>query len=107
MDAGEDQVAGLLIGCWTVLGIYGSTFLLLALARWILIRKGVLSMGLIEFIILAVAIGLVVWLVNTYAPIPGQIKTIILVAAVIVLILVLLRALGLFPATDIQIPRVR
>ena len=64
-------------------------------------------MGILEFIILCLVLGLVVWLINTYAPIPQQIKTIILVAVIVVLIVVLLRALGIFGGADMQIPRVR
>ena len=64
-------------------------------------------MGLLEFIILCLVVGLVVWLVNTYTPIPQQIKTLILVVAILVLVLVLLRAMGIFGAADIPIPRLR
>jgi len=61
-------------------------------------------MGIIQFILICVVIGLVVWLVNTYLPLPQQIKQLIVVAAVILLVLVLLSAMGLF-SYDIQIPR--
>jgi hypothetical protein len=64
-------------------------------------------MGIIEFLILCLVLGLILWLINTYAPIPQQIKTIMLVAVVIVLIIVLLRAMGIFSGADMQIPRVR
>lgn len=64
-------------------------------------------MGIIEFIALAVILGLVVWVVQMYAPIPQQIKTVILVAAIVVLVLVFLRALGLLAVGDVAIPRVR
>jgi uncharacterized protein YhhL (DUF1145 family) len=64
-------------------------------------------MGLIEFILLCVVVGLVVWAVNTFLPLPQPIKTIILVAAILVLLFVLLRAMGIFGGADIAIPRVR
>jgi hypothetical protein len=64
-------------------------------------------MGILEFIVIAVVLGLVVWLVNTYLPIPPQIKTVILVAVVILLIVILLRAMGILGGVDYQIPRVR
>ncbi len=64
-------------------------------------------MGLLAFILLCVVIGLVVWLVNTYLPIPQQIKTVITVAAVVVLVLVLLQAMGIFSGADVMIPRIR
>ena len=64
-------------------------------------------MGIIEFIVIAIVLGLVVYLVNTFLPIPPQIKTVILVAVIIVLVLLLLRAMGIFGGADYQIPRVR
>jgi len=50
-------------------------------------------MDLISFLILAVLLGLAVWVINTYVPLPQPIKTIILVAVCLVLVLVLIRAL--------------
>jgi uncharacterized protein YhhL (DUF1145 family) len=64
-------------------------------------------MGIIQFIILCVVLGVIVWLVNTYAPIPQQIKTLILVAVVVVLLLILLQAMGIFSGADVPIPKVR
>jgi hypothetical protein len=64
-------------------------------------------MGLIEFILLCIVIGLIVWAVNTYLPLPAPIKTLILVAAVIVLLFVLFNAMGIIGGADIRIPRVR
>ena len=63
-------------------------------------------MGIVEFIILCVVLGVIVWLVNKYAPIPQEIKTIILVAVIIVLIVVLLKATGILGGADVQIPRI-
>lgn len=65
-------------------------------------------MSLIGFIILCVLVGLVVYLVTTFLPIPQQIKTIILIAACVVLVLILLQALGLFDrGFDVRLPRIR
>lgn len=64
-------------------------------------------MGILEFILIALVLGIIVWLINTYAPIPQQIKTLILVAVVVVLLLILLRAMGVFTSADVQIPRIR
>jgi hypothetical protein len=64
-------------------------------------------MGILEFILICVVLGLVVWLVNTYLPIPQQIKTVILIAVIIVIVVILLRAMGIFGGADYQIPRVR
>jgi len=63
-------------------------------------------MGIIEFIVIALILGVIVWLIQTYAPIPAQFKTIILWAAIIVLLLILLNALGVI-GRDWQIPRLR
>jgi uncharacterized protein YhhL (DUF1145 family) len=54
-----------------------------------------------------VVVGVVVWAVNTFLPLPQPIKTIIMVAAVVVLLFILLRAMGVFGGADIAIPRVR
>jgi len=64
-------------------------------------------MGILEFLTIAVVLGLLVYLVNTYLPIPPQIKTIILIAVILVLVVILLRAMGLLGGVDYQIPRVR
>jgi Flp pilus assembly protein protease CpaA len=64
-------------------------------------------MGLFEFFFLCVVVGLVVWALTTYIPMPQQIKTLIIVAAMIVLVLILLKALGVLGGADIPIPRVR
>lgn len=60
-------------------------------------------MGLIEFIILVAILGVIVWLLVTYIPMPEPFSKIIIFIAVLVVILVLLRALGF----DIAIPRLR
>jgi len=51
-------------------------------------------MGLISVIITLVVVGVILWLVNTYAPIDKKIKTIINVVVVILVILWLLRSFG-------------
>lgn len=63
-------------------------------------------MGLLHFILLCVVVGLVVWAVVTYTPIPAQIKNLIVWASVVVLVLILLGAMGVFNY-DVPIPRVR
>ena len=49
-------------------------------------------MGLIEFIVLAVVLGLVAYVINAYVPLPAPIKTIIVVAICLVLLLILVRS---------------
>lgn len=63
-------------------------------------------MGLIQFFILALVVGLVVWAIWTFTPIPIQIKKVILWAAVIVLVVILLSAMGIF-GHDVAIPKLR
>ena len=63
-------------------------------------------MGIIEFIIIACIIGFIVWLVQTYAPIPPVFKQIVLWAGVLVVVMILLNALGII-GRDWQIPRLR
>lgn len=52
-------------------------------------------MGLIEFIVLVLIVGVLVYLINTYAPIDAKFKTLITWAAILVLVVILIRALGL------------
>lgn len=52
-------------------------------------------MGLFEFILLVVVVGLLVYLVNTYAPIDVKFKQLILWVAILALVFILIRALGL------------
>jgi uncharacterized protein YhhL (DUF1145 family) len=63
-------------------------------------------MGILEFILICVVLGLIVYFVNTYLPLPQPIKTLILVAVVIVILVILIQALGLF-SFDRPIPRLR
>lgn len=63
-------------------------------------------MGLLQFFILAVVVGLVIWAIWSFTPIPIQIKKLILWTGIIVLVLILLAALGVF-GHDIAIPKIR
>jgi hypothetical protein len=51
-------------------------------------------MSLISILITLVIIGVVLWLINTYVPMDGKIKTILNVVAVIIVILWLLNVFG-------------
>ncbi len=53
-------------------------------------------MPLINVIIAIAVVGLLLWLVNRYIPMQGQIKSILNAVVVIALILWLLRIFGLF-----------
>ncbi len=52
--------------------------------------------GIVSVIITLVVAGVILWLINTYAPIDKKIKTIINVVVVIIVILWLLRVFGIF-----------
>lgn len=65
-------------------------------------------MGIVSFLVLVVVVGLIVTLIQWYAPIDPKFKAIALWAGVLFLLLVLLYALGVLPVGwDAQIPRVR
>jgi len=52
-------------------------------------------MPILSIIIALVAVGVVLWLVNTYIPMDAKIKTILNIAIVIIVILWLLKASGI------------
>ncbi len=51
-------------------------------------------MPLINVVVMLVVVGVVLWLINTYLPMDGKIKSILNVVVVIVVVLWLLRAFG-------------
>ena len=63
-------------------------------------------MGVIQFFIIAFVIGMVIWLIHSFTPIPVQIKKIILWVGIAVIILLLLAATGIL-GSDVKIPSVR
>jgi hypothetical protein len=52
-------------------------------------------MGLFEFIMLVALVGFLVWLFTSYVPMDNKFKSLIIWGAVIVLVFVLIRSLGL------------
>jgi len=67
--------------------------------------KGWCAIGIIEFIVLAVVLGLIAWSVTTYIPMPPAVKAIIIIAVCAMLVLVLMRAMGILNY-DPAIPRI-
>lgn len=63
-------------------------------------------MGILSFILLALVVGLVVWLIYAKTPIPLIFKQIILWVAVIFLVILALSAFGII-GKDIAIPKIR
>jgi len=51
--------------------------------------------GLIQIVVVLVILGVIMWLVNTYIPMPAPFKTIIMVVVVIAVCLWLLSAFGI------------
>jgi hypothetical protein len=61
-------------------------------------------MMILGLLVLLIIIGVVIWLVNTYIPMPGWMKTVITVVAILITLLVVLRAFGIFE-TDARVPQ--
>ncbi len=62
-------------------------------------------MGLIELIVMIAVMGLLVWAITTFVPMPEKFKQAIIVIAVVVLVIYVLQAFGLFKHFhDIKIP---
>lgn len=51
-------------------------------------------MSLITLVLVLAVVGLVVWLITNYVPMPQPVKTVIIAIVVIVLVIWVLRALG-------------
>ena len=66
-----------------------------------------IAMSLISLIITLIVIGVLLWLVNSYIPMDGKIKTILNVVVVICVVIWLLHAFGIIShADEIQVPRI-
>lgn len=52
-------------------------------------------MGIIELILVIVVVGILMWLINTYIPMPGAIKALLNVLVFILLVIYLLQFFGL------------
>ena len=52
-------------------------------------------MSLINLVIVLIVVGVLLWLINTYLPMDGKIKTILNAVVVIVVVLWLLQAFGI------------
>ncbi len=63
-------------------------------------------MSLVTLLVVLVLIGLITWLVTTYIPMDPGVKRVIQIAAVVVAVLYLLSAIGLFGSlSSIRVPR--
>ena len=64
-------------------------------------------MPLVTIVIILIAVGVLLWLVNTYIPMDGKIKQILNVVVVICVVVWLLYAFGILNRADeIKVPQV-
>ena len=64
-------------------------------------------MSILDFILLCVIVGFVLWLVIKFIPMDETIKKFLPVAVVVILVIVFLRLIGVVPFLDAPIPRIR
>lgn len=64
-------------------------------------------MPLISIVITLIIIGVLLWLVNTYIPMAGSIKTILNIVVIIAVVLWLLSVFGLLGGVGVAVPPVR
>ncbi len=60
-------------------------------------------MGIVEFIIILAVLGFVWYLITTYIPMPGPIKTVITVLAVVALCVMLLQMIGVHTGINLHL----
>ena len=53
-------------------------------------------MDLLTIMVVLVVVGVLLWLANTYIPMDGKVKKVLNIATIVIVVLWLLRALGLF-----------
>ncbi|MBK8175192.1 MAG: hypothetical protein IPK66_07985 [Rhodospirillales bacterium] len=57
-------------------------------------------MSLISVVVVLIVVGVVLWLINTYVPMDGKIKSILNVVVVIAVVLWLLQGFGVLGSLD-------
>ena len=63
-------------------------------------------MSLIGLLVLLIVIGLAVYFINTYIPLPAPFKQIILVVAVLVALILVLQAFGVLGSLNVRVPQI-
>jgi hypothetical protein len=66
-----------------------------------------IDMTLVDLVITLIVVGLVMWLINTYIPMAGAIKSLLNIVVFIVVLIWVLQVFGLVGAIPIRIPRLR
>ncbi len=65
-------------------------------------------MTLVGIVVVLVVVGLVLWLINTYIPMAGAIKSLLNVVVFVVVLIWLLQTFGLIgPINGVHIPNLR
>ena len=65
-------------------------------------------MSIVALFLLLALIGLFVWLLTAFIPMPQQFKTLLIVVAIIIALLIVLQAFGLLSGIgSVAVPRVR
>jgi hypothetical protein len=65
-------------------------------------------MGLLQVVLILIAVGVLLWLLNTYGTmVDGKIKQIINIVVVIAVVIWLLSLSGILGSVDVPFPRVR
>lgn len=61
-------------------------------------------MTLVDIVVVLIVIGLIMWLVNTYIPMAGGIKSLLNVVVFVVTLIWVLQVLGLIGAVPFRVP---
>ncbi len=64
-------------------------------------------MTLVDIVLVLIVVGLIMWLVNTYVPMAGGIKSLLNVVVFVVVLVWVLKVFGLVGAIPIRIPPLR
>ena len=64
-------------------------------------------MTLVDIVLVLIVVGLILWLVNTYVPMAGGIKSLLNVVVFVVVLIWVLQVFGLVGATPIRVPPLR
>jgi hypothetical protein len=64
-------------------------------------------MTLVDIVLVLIVVGLIMWLVNTYVPMAGGIKSLLNVVVFVVVLVWILQVFGLVGAIPIRIPPLR
>jgi hypothetical protein len=64
-------------------------------------------MTLVDIVLVLIVVGLILWLVNTYVPMAGGIKSLLNVVVFVVVLIWVLQVFGLVGAIPIRVPPLR